>query len=310
MHFDYLIVDASNLAFTSYFSTDLALKSPEGFPTNMILGFYRKFFTIAKKYKPSVIFTAMEGGKTFRSDIHPEYKAGRREKPADLTRQLRALPILCKTMGWNPITVQGFEADDVMCSFAKNAEKEGKTTLIYSQDKDLLCLHSELTRIHTKVDGTEGLATTESITAKFGVPPNKVNDFLCLAGDTADNIPGVYKIGAVTAAKLINEYGTSDAVFENLDKITGKTGEHLRNGVEQYKLSKSLVTMREDVIFDVMNPQISPDIQGMKAIFDKLGMHHSKSDFEAYYKLNKAKENNEVLKEPEPSKEKSQMTFL
>ena len=174
-------------------------------------------------------------GKTFRDDIYPEYKANRASMPDDLRAQIEPLHEAIKAMGWPLIMEDGVEADDVIGALAKQAEREGVRTIISTGDKDITQLVNEhITVVNTmrdafrKVDDVLDIAGVER---KFGLPPSLIIDYLILVGDTADNVPGVEKVGPKTAVKWLTQYGSLENIIANADHITGVVGENLRKAL-------------------------------------------------------------------------------
>ena len=195
----------------------------------------------------AVVFDAP--GRTFRDDIYPEYKANRKEMPADLVRQIEPIHRLVRAMGWPLVMVDGIEADDVIGTLAARAARDGMRVLVSTGDKDLAQLVTErvtLVNTMTRDNAPPEPMDRAGVIAKFGVPPERVIDFLTLVGDTVDNVPGVDKVGPKTAAKWLSEYGSLDGVIANAAKIGGVVGEKLRQSLEWLPTGRQLVTIRTD----------------------------------------------------------------
>ena len=164
-------------------------------------------------------------GKTFRNDIYPDYKANRPEMPDELRVQIQPIHDIIKAMGIPLIKLDGYEADDIIGTLAKQAEKKGEDVLISTGDKDFAQLVSKhITLINTM---TNKIMDTDGVKEKFGISAEQIIDYLTLMGDSSDNIPGVPKVGPKTAVKWLTEYNSLDCVIENAKNIKGKVGENL-----------------------------------------------------------------------------------
>jgi len=184
-------------------------------------------------------------GKTFRDDIYPEYKANRASMPDDLRAQVAPLHEAIKAMGWPLIMEEGVEADDVIGALAKQAEREGVRVIISTGDKDIAQLVNEhVTIVNTMSNEVLDIA---GVTNKFGLPPERIIDYLTLIGDTSDNVPGVEKVGPKTAVKWLTQYGTLDNIVAHADEITGVVGENLRKALPWIPTARELITIRCDV---------------------------------------------------------------
>jgi DNA polymerase-1 len=184
-------------------------------------------------------------GKTFRDDWYPEYKAHRTEMPADLAAQIPAIHELVHALGWPVVLVGGIEADDVIGTLARRATAEGfDQVLISTGDKDLAQLVTErITLVNTM---TGSVLDPAGVLEKFGVPPDRIIDYLALMGDTVDNVPGVEKCGPKTAAKWIAAYGSLDEVMARADEVKGVVGENLRKSLDWLPTARRLVTVKCD----------------------------------------------------------------
>ena len=243
-----LLVDGSSYLYRAFHALP-DLRSSDGRPTGAIYGVLNMLQKLIKSERPdylSVIFDTP--AKTFRHDIFPDYKANRQKTPEDLIAQIEPLHQLIINLGLPLIAVDGVEADDVIGTLALEADKKGIKTLIATGDKDMAQLVTE--NIHL-IDTMKDLrmGPTE-VKEKFGIQPDRFIDYLTLAGDTSDNIPGVEKVGPKTAIKWINEYGSLDGVIQNADQIKGKIGENLNAALDRLDLFKTLVTIKCDVEMD------------------------------------------------------------
>ena len=243
-----LLVDGSSYLYRAFHALP-DLRSSDGRPTGAIYGVLNMLQKLIKSESPdylSVIFDTP--AKTFRHDIFPDYKANRQKTPEDLIAQIEPLHQLIINLGLPLIAVDGVEADDVIGTLALEADKKGIKTLIATGDKDMAQLVTEnIHLIDTMKDLRMGPAEVKE---KFGIQPDRFIDYLTLAGDTSDNIPGVEKVGPKTAIKWINEYGSLDGVIQNADQIKGKIGENLNTALDRLDLFKTLVTIKCDVEMD------------------------------------------------------------
>ena len=243
-----LLVDGSSYLYRAFHALP-DLRSSDGRPTGAIYGVLNMLQKLIKSERPdylSVIFDTPV--KTFRHDIFPDYKANRQKTPEDLIAQIEPLHQLIINLGLPLIAVDGVEADDVIGTLALEADKKGIKTLIATGDKDMAQLVTEnIHLIDTMKDLRMGPAEVKE---KFGIQPDRFIDYLSLAGDTSDNIPGVEKVGPKTAIKWINEYGSLDGVIQNADQIKGKIGENLNTALDRLDLFKTLVTIKCDVEMD------------------------------------------------------------
>ena len=240
-----LLVDGSSYLYRAFHAL-APLTSPQGEPTNALFGVLNMLRRL-KQETPhdyaAVIFDAK--GKNFRHALYPEYKATRPPMPDDLRLQVEWVHELTALSGWHVLSVPNVEADDVIATLARQAEKQQWQVIISSGDKDLTQLVNEqITMVDTMQHKAYDIA---GVIEKFGVTPQQIVDYLTLVGDTADHIPGVMKCGPKTAVKWVQEYQNLDNLLANADKITGKIGENLRLAIPQLPLSKQLITLKEDV---------------------------------------------------------------
>jgi len=223
----------------------------------------------------AIIFDAK--GKTFRDEMFPDYKANRPSMPDDLRGQIAPLHELIKALGFPLIAIPGVEADDVIGTFAKQAEIMGMDVVISTGDKDLAQLVTKhISLIDTMKNQALDIAAVEE---KFGVLPEQIIDYLALVGDTSDNVPGVPKVGPKTAVKWLKQHQNIANIIEKADEFTGKVGENLRSSIEQLRLSYQLVTIKCDVLID-KHKQLSesieqlqlkaPDIDKIKQLYSQL----------------------------------------
>lgn len=253
------LIDGSSFIFRAYHAIR-PLTRPDGTPVNAVSGFCNMLFKLLRDLddseRPShlaVIFDA--GKKTFRNDIYPEYKAHRPPAPDDLIPQFAIIHEAVEAFNLPSIQLEGYEADDIIATYAKRAEAEGSKVTIVSTDKDLMQLVSEdVTMFDTMKNRHIGIP---EVVEKFGLGPEKVIEIQALAGDSADNIPGVPGIGVKTAALLLSEYGDLETLLERAGEIKqNKRRENLLENADLARVSLELVTLSTDV----------PDLPGIDTL--------------------------------------------
>ncbi|UCF22801.1 MAG: DNA polymerase I [Ralstonia sp.] len=239
-----LLVDGSSYLYRAYHALP-DLRNGEGFPTGAIYGIVNMLRKLRNDYPAkysACIFDAK--GKTFRDDMYPAYKEHRAPMPDDLRQQIEPIHEAVRALGWPILVVEGVEADDVIGTLAERATREGVRTIVSTGDKDLAQLvNSHVTLVNTMTNETLDPA---GVQAKFGVPPERIVDYLSLIGDTVDNVPGVPKVGPKTAVKWLAEFGTLDNVMARAGEIKGVVGENLRNTLEWLPKGRELLTVKLD----------------------------------------------------------------
>jgi DNA polymerase-1 len=241
-----LLVDGSSYLYRAFHALP-ELRSPKtGEPTGAIYGVLNMLRKLATDYKAQAracVFDAK--GKTFRDEVYPDYKATRSAMPDDLSRQIEPLHEAVKAIGWPLLCVEGVEADDVIATLAEEAKRRGWRTVISTGDKDLTQLVDDRTLwINTMSNEKLDVA---GVTQKFGVPPDRIVDYLTLVGDAIDNIPGVDGVGPGYAAKWIKQYGSLDNLLLHSTEIAGTRGENLRKIVDWLPKARELLTVKRDV---------------------------------------------------------------
>ena len=268
-----LLVDASSYLFRAFHAIR-ELRSPSGEPTNAIFGVVNMLRKLKQDYPSDYIAAVFDPkGKTFRDDIYPEYKANRQAMPEDLAAQVEPLFETIRALGWPLVIVDGVEADDVIGTLARHAEgTHGWDTLISTGDKDLTQLVSE--RILWMNTMSNETLDPKGVEDKFGVPPERIVDYLALMGDTVDNVPGVDKVGPKTAAKLIQEYGSLEGVMAHAGEVKGVVGENLRKALDWLPTGRKLLTVKTDVAlpFDIESlVEREPDRDKLAALYERFG---------------------------------------
>ncbi|MHB8914217.1 MAG: DNA polymerase I [Thiobacillus sp.] len=240
-----LLVDGSSYLYRAFHALP-DLRNLLGEPTNAIKGVLSMLRRLQKDYAADYIACIFDPvGKTFRDDLYPEYKATRATMPEDLRCQIAPLFELIRADGWPLIVIDGVEADDVIGTLVVEAERHGVKSIVSTGDKDMAQLVNEhVTLINTMSFETLDVA---GVTSKFGVPPERIVDYLSLIGDSVDNVPGVAKVGPKTAVKWLSEYGTLDNLVAHSVDIKGVVGENLRASVDWLPRARVLVTIKTDV---------------------------------------------------------------
>ncbi|MBN8280529.1 MAG: DNA polymerase I [Gammaproteobacteria bacterium] len=233
------------------------LTTSKGQPTGAIFGFLNMLRQIQRTRRPDLLAVVMDApGKTFRDELYADYKATREAMPDDLASQIEPLLEMVRALGLPLLREAGVEADDVIGTLAKRAAAAGIDTLIATSDKDMAQLVNGRIRLFDGISNRE--LDAAGVLAKFGVPPERIIDYLTLVGDTVDNIPGVPSVGPKTAAKWLNEFGSLDAIVERAGEIKGKVGEKLREALGQIPLSRQLATIHVDVPLNVRPEELVP----------------------------------------------------
>lgn len=244
-----LLVDGSSYLYRAFHALP-DLRNRHNEPTGAIHGVLSMLRRLHKDYQAdysACVFDAK--GKTFRDDLYPEYKAHRPPMPNDLAAQIAPLHECIRAMGWPMLIINGVEADDVIGTLAKQAVHENMRCIISTGDKDIAQLVSpQVTLVNTM---SNEILDEAGVLAKFGVTPARMLDYLALVGDTADNIPGVEKVGPKTAVKWLAQYGTLDDIIAHASEIGGAVGGNLRKALCWLDKSRELLTIKCDVALPV-----------------------------------------------------------
>ena len=242
------LIDGNSLLFRAYYGVHSRLTRADGTPTGAVYGFFNMLLPILASAKPDDSFVCIFDASriSFRQDIYPEYKANRSETPADLVTQSYMVREGAAAMGIPVLCIPGVEADDVIATLARENCTTADATRIITSDKDLMQLVSDCVFLYDGMKQKE--IRTPQVFEKFGVGPDKVIDVQSLMGDSSDNVPGVPGIGPKKASELINQFGSLDNLYENLDKISNeRTRNLLKDNKEKAYISKKLVTLKTDV---------------------------------------------------------------
>ncbi|MDR4488876.1 MAG: DNA polymerase I [Nitrospirales bacterium] len=282
-----LLVDASGFIFRAFHAIQI-LTRPDGTPVNAVYGFITMLMKLLEDMQPDHIAVIFDSArKTFRNDIAPSYKANRTDPPDELVPQFELVREATRAFNLDCIELNGFEADDLIATYTKEALQAGADVTIVSSDKDLMQLVSDRVCMWDSIKNRK--IGPEQVVEKFGVPPEKVVDVQSLAGDSTDNVPGVPGIGIKTAAQLIQEYGDLDTLLTRAIEIKqNKRRESLIEHADKARLSRELVRLRDDVPLTIPLTQLErrqPDLehlerflteQGFKSILARLHSRHPK----------------------------------
>jgi DNA polymerase-1 len=270
-----VLVDGSSYLYRAYHALP-KLTSSRGEPTGAVHGVLSMIMKLAKDQDTkhfAVVFDAP--GKTFRDEMFEEYKANRPPMPDDLRQQIDPLLEAVPAMGLPMLRVEGVEADDVIGTLCRRAVADGMEVLVSTGDKDMTQLVDDnITLVNTMSDT---VLDRDGVKKKFDVFPEQIIDYLALVGDTSDNIPGVPRVGAKTAAKWLNQYGSVATIIENAEEIKGKVGESLRENFERLKLSQELATIRQDVELSLGPKELkrsAGDSKKLRALYSRLELRN------------------------------------
>lgn len=270
------LFDAYAIIFRSYYAF---IKRPtinsKGLNTSAILGFCNTLKEILDKEQPSYLGVAFDNGKTFRHEAYPPYKAQRQETPEDIRRAVPYIQEILKAMNIPILQVDGFEADDVIGTLATKAGQADIETYMLTPDKDYgQLIGKNVFMYRPRHGGGYDKIGEAEIEEKYGIKSAaQVVDLLALMGDSADNYPGCPGVGEKTAVKLVNEFGSTENLLANADKIKGKMREKVENARDDIKMSKFLATIRTDVPIELDLEVLKlkkPDEGKLKAVFDEI----------------------------------------
>lgn len=297
------IIDTFGFFFRSYFALP-PLKNSDGFPTGLLTGFINLIDGLRRDHNTDYIVFALDSkGKTFRSDIYPQYKANRDAPPEDLIRQLPIAIEWIREMGFANISKDGYEADDVIATVTKLAKEQGLKVRIVSHDKDLYQMIDD-SRVVMYDSVKKREIDEQGCLDKFGVHPRDFVNFQAILGDSSDNIPGVKGIGQKGASKLINKYHTLEAIYEDIENCgTARTQKLLLESRDNAFLSRELVEMKTDIFKDFDWDSFEfEDKNYLSCLLDEFERYEMK---QAIKKAQIGMEYNEVVEE----KSKSSLNF-
>ena len=273
---DLFLVDGNNLAYRAYFALPEELVTSDGFPTNALLGFTNMLVKLLSDYRPRGVAVAWDTKPVHRTAISGEYKSDRRPMPDLLREQWPYFKPIVEAFGYRNLEFEGWEADDVIATLATRADDAGVPTCVVSTDRDAFQLVTDNVCLMMTPRGVADVHvyTPERVTARLGVPPEKVPDLIGLKGDTSDSIAGVPGIGDKTAAQLIQQFDSVEGVLEHVDELSPGRAKSLREHADQARESKVLATMRRDLDIDcdpaelVLAPPDRSELQEMFRRFE------------------------------------------
>ena len=248
------LVDGSYYLFRAYHAMP-GLTNAEKEPTGAIFGVINMLRKLIRDEQPdyfAVVFDAK--GKTFRNDMYPPYKANRPPAPPDLVAQIAPLHEIIQALGVPLLRIENVEADDVIATLAAQGKQAGLRVLVSTGDKDLAQIVDEDIHLINTMNNTR--FDRAGVIDKYGVPPERIVDYLTLIGDTSDNVPGIPKVGPKTAVKWLAAHGSLDEIVANADSFSGKVGEYLRENLGQIPLCRQLVTLKADLELPVEPQQL------------------------------------------------------
>lgn len=272
-----ILIDGNNILFRSYYATAYTgnmMKNSKGFPTNALLGFSNMINKIIREEEPSYIVVAFDKGKTFRHVAYESYKENRIEMPDELRKQFPVAKEILDAMGIKYLEIDNYEADDIIGTVSKMIDDNNYYIgTIISSDKDLLQLISNDIEVKLLKQQDYILYDEEKFKKEYGLDPIKIIDLKGLQGDPSDNIPGVKGIGEKTALKLIQEYGSIEGIYANIDSVKGKLKEKLLEERDNAFMSKTLATIHKEVPINTTLDDIKyegPKISKLMKLYEEL----------------------------------------
>ena len=272
-----LLIDGHSMAYRAFFALPADnFTTAQGQHTNAIYGFATMLLSLLSSEKPTHVAVAFDvSRKTFRSEIFPEYKANRAKTPDEFRSQMSYLHELVSAFGISTFEVEGFEADDIIATIAKQAEREGAEILICTGDRDSFQLVNDMTTVLYPKRGVSDLTrmTPAAVQEKYGMSPEQYPDFAALRGDPSDNLPSVPGVGEKTAAKWVVEYGSLHELIANIDKLGGKVGQSLRDSINDVIRNRELTQLVANVPLELSIDALAwngVDENNTNPLFEKL----------------------------------------
>ena len=279
------LIDASIFIFRAWFSVPDSMTCPNDHPVNAVYGYARFLSDFLESEQPDSVAAAFDESlkQSFRREIYPAYKANRDPAPEELTRQFAQCRAVTAALGITACSDGRFEADDVIGTMAGRARQEGRCVAILSRDKDLLQILQTGDMMWDYAGGTR--IGHDDVSGVFGVRADQMADYLALAGDSSDNIPGAPGVGAKTASALLQHFDSLDELYENLDSVenvnvrgAGTLGDKLAVHRDQVHMCRELTRIRYDVPLpdhDALLTRQSPDLDALNALYDDIGFGQS-----------------------------------
>jgi len=279
------LIDASIFIFRAWFSVPDSMTCPNNHPVNAVYGYTRFLSDFLESVQPDSVAAAFDESlaESFRCEIYPPYKANREPAPEELKRQFAQCRAVTRSLGVTECSHSRFEADDLIGTMAGRAREAGRCVAILSRDKDLLQILQVGDMMWDTIGGRR--IGHDDVPDLFGVRADQIVDYLALAGDSVDNIPGAPGVGAKTASALLKHFDSLDELYENLDSVENvnvrgatKLGAKLEVHREQVYMCRELTRIRYDVPLpdqDEMLARRVPDLDELKALYDDIGFGQS-----------------------------------
>src|SRR5689334_1414563 len=275
-HDELYLIDGSSLAYRAFFALPESIATSTGVPTNAIFGFASMLVKLLTEHGQKPTIVVWDAGHSGRKDVSADYKSTRQSRPDLLREQWPHLAPLVEAFGYRNVSVDGWEADDVIATLAERGREEGLQVTIVTGDRDAFQLIDPEGRV--KVMATaRGITDTklydhEAVIERYGIPPELIPDFYGLKGDTSDNIPGVPGIGDKTASELLQRFGDLETVLGSVDEISGaKRKQNLTEHADNARISKQLATINREVPGVTIDPQEvaaqEPDRSRLRDVF-------------------------------------------
>lgn len=266
-----VLIDGASYLYRAFHALP-SLSNSNGDPTGAIHGVLNMINKLIREQSPEHIAVVFDApGKTFRDEMFSEYKANRPPMPDELRLQINPLLEVITAMGLPLLCIEGVEADDVIGTLCHEAVKNSISVLISTGDKDMAQLVDDRITLINTMSGT--VLDRNGVKKKFDVYPEQIIDYLALVGDSSDNIPGVPKVGPKTAAKWLKKYGNVAEIVKNMNEITGKVGESLRENLDQLELSQKLATIRQNVELEEKIEDLKcsdPNLEELRTLYRRL----------------------------------------
>ncbi len=268
----FAIIDGSSYIFRAYYAIR-GLSNSKGLPTNAIFGFTNMLIKTIKDLEPEYLVVTFDSkAPTFRSDIYEKYKANRPPPPPDLEEQIKWIRKILDAWGIKVIEMPGYEADDIIATIVKKLKTKGIESVIVSGDKDLMQLIDDETVMYDSMK--DKIYEPQDVVEKFGVKPEQMLDFLAMAGDSIDNIPGIPGVGPKTASSLLKQYGSIEGIYEHIEELKPRLREKFLEHKEQLSISRELVRLKDDLPVEMDNLEDfripEPDRERLREIFMEL----------------------------------------
>ncbi|MGY0505785.1 DNA polymerase I [Luteimonas sp. e5] len=271
-----VLIDGSSYLYRAFHALP-PLTNAAGEPTGALFGVVNMLRAHIKQAPDYIAFVMDASGPTFRDELDPEYKANRPPMPDELRAQVEPLMQIVAALGLPILREPGVEADDVIGTLALQAAQAGVEVIVSTSDKDMAQLVRPGVTLVNTMSGSR-LDSAAAVQEKFGVPPERIVDYLSLVGDKVDNIPGVDKCGPKTAAKWLHQYGSLQGVIENAEAIKGKVGDNLRAVLQRLPLNRELATIRTDLALDEDHASLAPrerDEDALRALYRHYGFNQA-----------------------------------